>query len=202
MPVTSWPDVPVGRHDLDRRARRGHPLGTGQRVLGAVVVEERGPSRVRRGRAADDVPRADDQVGAFGQQREPRLPAGRDDDDIGAERRNRGGVGDDPETQVDAGVPAFGREPVDDPDEVGAAGRRPCGEHDLPAGLRRRLEQHHRMSALGGDPRRLEPGRTRADDDDPARRARRSRRQVRDRLLASRRRVLDAQRVEARGTAG
>ena len=69
------------------------------------------------------------------------------------------GVGDNPETQVDPGVPALRRQPIDDPDEVGPARRRPCREHDLPSRLRRGLQQHDRMSALGRDPRRLQPGR-------------------------------------------
>ena len=55
--------------------------------------------------------------------------------------------------------------PVDDADEFGTpalAG----GEAHLSAGLIGRLEQHDVVTALGGDPRRFEPGRAGADHDD------------------------------------
>ena len=62
--------------------------------------------------------------------------------------------------------------PVDDADQL-APPRRARDQQDLPAGLLRRLEHQHRMAALGGDARRLQPGRPGADHHHAPRAARR-----------------------------
>ena len=63
---------------------------------------------------------------------------------------------------LDAEALQFGKPPVDDADQLLAA-RVLRGEPDLAAGLRGGLQHDHRMAALGGDARRLEPGGAGAD---------------------------------------
>ena len=74
------------------------------------------------------------------------------------------GLGEDAVPEVDAAVLRLGHPPVDDADQVAAAGAG-RGEQHLPAGPVGRLHEHDVVAALAEHPGRLEPGGAGADDD-------------------------------------
>ena len=120
-------------------------------------------------------------------------PAGRHDDDVGVERQHVGGLGQGVVAHVDAEASELGDAPLDDAQQVLAA-RVAGGEADLAAGPRHRLQHDDVVAALARDACRLQPARPGADDHDPAP-VGGARDVVGHRLLAARRRVVDAQRL-------
>ncbi len=183
---------PLGCDDLEAGAGPGDHLRRRHCRVGAVVVEEQDLTG-GRDVAADHVPARHHPLGALVDVRELRQAARRHDHDVGIEGGDVVPLGNDVVAHVDTEAGELAHPPLDDAQQVlapGVAG----GQPDLTAGPRHRLEQHDVVAALAGDPGRLEPGRAGADDDHaPSRR--RLRDLVRHRLLAARRRVVDAQRL-------
>ena len=159
-----------------------------------VVIEQHVLGRLDG--AGNDVPARGDEVVARIERRVLRQAAGGDDDDVGRQRQHVVLLGPDIVADVDAEPLEFGQPPVDDADQLLAA-RVLRGEPDLAAGLSSRFQHRHRMAALGGDARRLQPGGAGADHHDLPCRPVRLRIDMRDRRLAAGRGIVDAQRLAA-----
>ena len=133
-----------------------------------VVVEQNRLGRLDTAR--EDVPARHDEVAAFGERRVLRQAASGDHHGVGIEGQNVLGLGPEVVADADSEPLELGQPPVDDADELAAA-RVLDGQADLTAGLGGGLQHRHLVAALGGDPRRLKPGRAGADHDDAAARA-------------------------------
>ena len=146
------------------------------------------------GVAGQDVPACHRQIGGFGQEAGIRQPACGDDDHVRVQGAHIVRIGEHVEAHFDAQPLALFGPPFGDPDQL-AAPAGPGRQADLPAGIVRRLEQHHAMAAFGRHPGGLQTGRAGADHRHLVRRPVGSGDDVRHGCLAAGRRIVDAQRL-------
>ena len=182
------PDQPVGRHELDLRSARGEIVGGADAALQArLVIDQHIAARRRLACRIFQLETASSAPGHAGARGVPPVAMttiSGDSADTASALAVRSSRTSTPSRRQ---LPL---EPARDPGEVLPPGDRP-GKIDLPAQARRRLEQHDRMAALGGDPGRLQPAGPAADDHD-APCLRRAGDDVGHDLFPAGRRVLDA----------